>query len=144
MGMLTCSRFLLVGLHLDSLRDKITPKAIKSASAELPQGSKAYEQTYQKALERIDSQDAGLTELARNVIACLVYAERDLNLLKTIELQHALGVEIGEPSSDEDNISDPETMICVCAGLVTIDEDSNVIRLVHYTTLEYFKTSCMS
>jgi hypothetical protein len=27
----------------------------------------------------------------------------------------------------------------VCAGLVTVDEESNIIRLVHYTTQEYFE-----
>ena len=30
-------------------------------------------------------------------------------------------------------------MISVCAGLVTIDEESSIIRLVHYTTQEYFE-----
>ena len=30
-------------------------------------------------------------------------------------------------------------MVSVCAGLVTVDEDSNIIRLVHYTTQEYFE-----
>jgi ankyrin repeat protein len=29
-------------------------------------------------------------------------------------------------------------MVSVCAGLVTVDEESDVIRLVHYTTQEYF------
>lgn len=30
-------------------------------------------------------------------------------------------------------------MVSVCAGLVTADEESNIIRLVHYTTQEYFE-----
>jgi ankyrin repeat protein len=30
-------------------------------------------------------------------------------------------------------------MVSSCAGLVTIDQDSNIIRLVHYTTQEYFQ-----
>jgi ankyrin repeat protein len=30
-------------------------------------------------------------------------------------------------------------MVSVCAGLVTVDEESNIIRLVHYTTQEYFE-----
>jgi hypothetical protein len=32
-------------------------------------------------------------------------------------------------------------MVSVCAGLVTIDEESNIIRLVHHTTQEYFERS---
>ena len=32
-----------------------------------------------------------------------------------------------------------EDMVRSCAGLVTIDQESNIIRLVHYTTQEYFQ-----
>ncbi len=30
-------------------------------------------------------------------------------------------------------------MVSVCTGLVIVDKESNIIRLVHYTTQEYFK-----
>ena len=30
-------------------------------------------------------------------------------------------------------------MVSVCAGLVTVDKESDIIRLVHYTTQEYFE-----
>jgi hypothetical protein len=30
-------------------------------------------------------------------------------------------------------------MVSVCCGLVTVDKESNVFRLVHYTTQEYFE-----
>ena len=36
-------------------------------------------------------------------------------------------------------IPDVEDMVSVCAGLVTVDQESNIIRLVHYTTQEYFE-----
>ena len=36
-----------------------------------------------------------------------------------------------------------EDVISVCAGLVTIDEESSIIRLVHYTTQEYFERVCL-
>jgi hypothetical protein len=58
--------------------------------------------------------------------------------LTTAELQHALAVEIGEPKLDEDNLLEIEDMVSMCAGLVTVDEESKIIRLVHYTTQEYF------
>ena len=32
-----------------------------------------------------------------------------------------------------------EDVISVCAGLVTVDKESSIIRLVHYTTQEYFE-----
>lgn len=56
-----------------------------------------------------------------------------------MELQHALAVEVGRSELREDNISDVDDIVSVCAGLVTVDEESGIIRLVHYTTQEYFE-----
>ena len=30
-------------------------------------------------------------------------------------------------------------MVLICAGLVVVDEESNIIHLVHYTTQDYFE-----
>ena len=59
--------------------------------------------------------------------------------MTTLELQHALAIEVGHSELDEENIPQIEDMVSVCAGLVTIDEESKTIRLVHYTTQEYFE-----
>jgi len=59
--------------------------------------------------------------------------------ITTLELRHALAVEVGEPKLDEDNLTSTDLVVSVCAGLVTIDEKSDIIRLVHYTTQEYFE-----
>jgi hypothetical protein len=56
--------------------------------------------------------------------------------LATIELQHALGVEVSESELDEENFSQIEDIVSVYAGLVIINEESGIIRLVHYTTQE--------
>jgi hypothetical protein len=48
-------------------------------------------------------------------------------------------VNIGDPKLDKENIGEIEDMVSVCAGLVTVDEESRIIRLVHYTTQEYFE-----
>lgn len=44
---------------------------------------------------------------------------------------HVLAIEDDEPGIDD--------LVAVYAGLVTVDEQSHVVRLVHYTTQEYFK-----
>jgi hypothetical protein len=54
------------------------------------------------------------------------------------EVCHALSVEHGKDELDCDNIPDIDDVITVCAGLVTVDVESNIVRLVHYTTQEYF------
>jgi hypothetical protein len=45
----------------------------------------------------------------------------------------------GESELDLDIIPDIEDMVSVCAGLVIIDKESNIVRLFHYTTQEYFE-----
>src|SRR5436305_14863573 len=35
-------------------------------------------------------------------------------------------------------------MVSVCAGLVIVDKESDIIRLVHYTTQEYFERTWVS
>lgn len=87
-------------------------------------------------MERIKMQTEGLQQLANNVLSWITYAKRPLT---TTELQHALAVETDEPELDEENLPQVEDMVSVCAGLVTIDEESDIIRLVHYTTQEYFE-----
>jgi hypothetical protein len=87
-------------------------------------------------MQRIEGHDVDSQNLAKDVLSWIVCAKRPLN---TSELQHALAVEAGESELDEDNLPQIEDMVSVCAGLVTVDEESGIIRLVHYTTQEYFQ-----
>jgi hypothetical protein len=91
---------------------------------------------YKEAMERIKHQPGDFPKLASMVLSWITFAKRPLT---TSELQHALAVEIGASKLDEENLLDTEDMVSVCAGLVTIDEESDIIRLVHYTTQEYFE-----
>lgn len=98
-------------------------------------------QAYAEVMDRIDRQKEGLRELAKRVLSWITCAKRPLT---TTELQHALAVKGGEPELDEDNLPQTEDMVSVCAGLVTVDEASGIIRLVHYTTQEYFEQKQIS
>ena len=40
---------------------------------------------------------------------------------------------------DPDNVPEIEDLVSVCAGLVVVDPESDIIRLVHYTAQEYFE-----
>ncbi len=70
------------------------------------------------------------------VLSWIVCAKRPLT---TLELRHALAVEDGDFELGEDNLHETEEVVSVCAGLVTVDEESDIIRLVHYTTQKYFE-----
>jgi shikimate kinase len=47
-------------------------------------------------------------------------------------------VDLEDTEFDPTNRPEVGSIVSVCAGLVAVDEDSNVIRLVHYTAQEYF------
>ncbi|KAF3316763.1 hypothetical protein TWF173_001426 [Orbilia oligospora] len=132
--------FLLARLHFESVENKTTPKKLKTALGKLStgeEGEAAYGIAYTEAMERIDSQNSDFKNLARRVLVWVVCAERPLDQL---ELQHALAVEpeASQDTIDDDDLTDINDIISVCAGLVTIDEDTKIVRLIHYTTQEYF------
>ncbi|KAL2671363.1 hypothetical protein Neosp_013948 [[Neocosmospora] mangrovei] len=137
--------FLLAQIFLDSLDDKLTPKGIRNGLKDLRkqiQGpgeagqAQALDYAYEQAMERINSQKPGLRDIALQVLAWITCAKRPLTQL---ELQHALAVEPDTAQFDEENLPDIQGMVSACCGLVTIENESSIIRLVHYTTQEYFE-----
>ena len=134
--MLISYRFLLAQLHLESLKGKKTITAIRHALKKLPTGSGAYNKLYKEAMERIEDRGEDDEELAKKVLAWITFAKRPLT---TSELQHALAVKECDLEFDEENCCVVEDIVSVCEGLVTVDKESSIIRLVHYTTQEYFK-----
>lgn len=130
------TRFLLARLHVDSLLDKRTKSKVLLILKNLGTGPDAVHAAYDKAMERIEGQLPEDRALANRVLSWIIYAKRRLT---TQELSHALAVEPGTTELDMDNIPDIIDIVSVCAGLVTVDEESDIIRPVHYTTQEYFE-----
>ena len=130
------TRFLLTKLHLDSLSDKATAKEIKLALQELPKGSRALDDAYKEAVQRIESQKPGLQKLAKDVLSWIVCARGQLIMS---ELRYALAVELNTAELDEDNLPEVDDILAVCASLGTVDDETNIVRLVHYNTQEYFE-----
>lgn len=109
---------------------------MKAVLKNRPIGPKAYDSAYEEAMKRIEGHDTDSEELAKQVLSWITCSKRPLS---TSELQHALAVEVSEVKLDNNNLLKIEDIVSVCAGLVTIDKESNIIRLVHYTAQEYFE-----
>lgn len=121
-----------------SIRLSIRTKAkVKSALNNLSKGSGALDDAYDEVIVRIDGQLLNHRILANNVLSWISYAQRPLT---TGELFHALAVGVADEELDLDNVPDVEDILSVCAGLVTVDEESQVIGLVHYTTQDYLES----
>ncbi|EAQ88564.1 hypothetical protein CHGG_05183 [Chaetomium globosum CBS 148.51] len=132
------AQFLLAQLHIDMLLSQLTKGDLKRALQSLGKGMEGLEKTYDQAMERIERQGRDHADRAKQILTWIVHSKRPLSVL---ELQHALAVQANTAALDTDFIPTAEVMLSLCAGLVTIDEESSVIRLAHYTTQEYFQQS---
>ena len=138
---------------MEPLAEQMNKKNIRKALHTLP---KEPDETYDQTMKRIQSQRPGAVRLVEQVSAWISNARRPLSME---ELQHALAVEPGDVGTsqilipgnailtmefaqtrfDVDSITAGEKLLSVCAGLVTVDRESKVIRLVSYTTQDYFQ-----
>src|SRR4051794_26613842 len=87
------TRFLIAQLHLNFLKGKRSPTAVRDASKKLPTGSDAYHRAYSDAMERIEGQLSDQVELAKEALSWITCAKRPLTIL---ELQHALAIKVGQ------------------------------------------------
>ncbi|PTB65133.1 hypothetical protein BBK36DRAFT_1169900 [Trichoderma citrinoviride] len=125
--------FLLAALHMDALCQEPTVGHIELALKSLPRG---LDEMYTRAMIRVKSQGVGAQDLAMKILAWVIHARRALSLA---ELQHAVAVEPGKPELNCKFIPSSDVIRTICAGLITIDNESNAVRLVHHTTQEYFE-----
>ena len=118
------SRFAIAQFHKDSLKIQTTLKGVRRALKILPQ---ELSNTYHEALQRIRGQNSTDRELAERILSWISYALRPLTWK---ELQCALAVGKHESEVDEENLPDKALLTSLCAGLVMIDQNSKIIRLV--------------
>jgi hypothetical protein len=85
-------------------------------------------------MKRIEEQNEDYKKIAFLALTWVVNVKRPLAVL---ELQTALAIEPDSKSLDRENILAVDTILSVCAGLVIIDGEQSVVRLVHYTVQEY-------
>ncbi|KAK6981179.1 Arp ankyrin repeat protein [Favolaschia claudopus] len=123
--------FLLVKLRMASLAAQTNIESLLKAITELPEDLSA---AYVITIERINSQRKSYKELA---LKALMWVANAIRPLTVAELCQALAVEPGDRSLHFDKVSTIEIILAACAGLVTIDKELSVARLVHYTAQDW-------
>jgi len=91
---------------------------------------------YGEMLSRIERQGGAKSRLGMAALMWISHAERPL---KVGELCHALGIEIGSPDLDSDNVPSIETVLACCQGLVAVDQKASTVRLIHFTAAEHLR-----
>ncbi|KAF7344146.1 Ankyrin [Mycena venus] len=125
--------FLLARFHMDFLSEMNTIKAVREALNNLPGDLHTM---YDDIGYRINRQIESDRKLAWIILAWISNAKRPFRSLELIE---ALAVEPETTALDPDNVLDMPTILSVCAGLVIVNEEDDIIRLVHYTTKGYLE-----
>ncbi|KAK6525188.1 hypothetical protein TWF694_005334 [Orbilia ellipsospora] len=133
--------FLLAHFHYESLKNAISITAIDSALEGFPKqgiaSNSLYDAVYEDVMEKIQSyKDKESTNTAFQVLSWITCASKRLT---KEELQHAITVKPFESKLNPNNIPDLGDLVSLCLGLVAVDEESDVVRLIHYTAQEYFE-----
>jgi ankyrin repeat protein len=121
---------------MKNLSAQPTKGHIKEVLQHMAKGIDTLDNTYEQVMGRIEDQEKPIREIANRILGWIVHAKRPLS---TTELQHALAVRFRTEKLDTDYCPTAHVLQSVCAGLVTIDKESNIIRLVHYTTQQYLE-----
>ncbi|KAE8155002.1 hypothetical protein BDV25DRAFT_170327 [Aspergillus avenaceus] len=137
--------FLLTQLYIGSLEDKTSVREMAAAVMDFSKSSDTYSsedhklhllnQAYSKTMQKLENSEPGFRELAKKTLTWVTFAREPLN---SKALRYALAVEIGDTKFDPRGLRDISLILGSCRGLVTWDEKSDVVRLVHYTAQEYF------
>jgi len=89
---------------------------------------------YTATLTRLREQKGNKSALGLKVLMWVLYSVRPL---RAEELCHALGVGMGSPDLDMENIPAVRTLVSSCVGLVAVEASSSIVRLVHFTLQEH-------
>ncbi|KAK7425386.1 hypothetical protein QQZ08_008172 [Neonectria magnoliae] len=115
--------FLLARMHIDKLASISNLGKLKRRPETLPQGHEGLDMAYDDIIARILAQDELDVTFAKDIVTWLFYAKR---LLAVEELQYALATKLAaeeDPDAttlDEDFLPDADTIVSICAGIVTI------------------------
>ena len=134
LGLLTIvCRFLLVSLNIDAILGEVTIRQRRKKLEEMTQGN-GLSDAYTATLSRLKAQKGYKSKLGLKVLMWVLYSERPL---RAEELCHALGVEIGSADLDQENVPALRILVASCLGLVTVEQSSSTVRLVHFTLREH-------
>ena len=126
-------RFLLVSLKIEAVLGEVTIDQRRKKLEEMA-GGNGLSDAYTTTITRLKAQTGNKSVLGLKVLMCVLYSEWPL---RTEELCHAPGIEIGSANLDPNNVPALRTLLASCLGLVNIETSSSRVQLVHFTLHEH-------
>ncbi|KAH6904523.1 hypothetical protein BKA70DRAFT_1297030 [Coprinopsis sp. MPI-PUGE-AT-0042] len=125
--------FLYASLQAAELGKCVTVGAVKRVMEEIPSNlGDAYEAT----MERINNQPPASADLAMRALLWVVFAKRSL---KVEDLQRALAICPNTRVYMPEEVPPPVSIVAVCCGLLAIENNARLIRLIHPTSQEVLR-----
>jgi len=126
-------RFLLASLNIEAILGGVAIGQRRKKLKEMVRGN-GLSDAYTATLTRLKAQKGNKSVLGQKAPIWVSYSERPLG---AEELCHALGVEIGSTDLDPENVPSICTLLSSCLGLLTLEESSYTVPLVHFTLQEH-------
>jgi len=120
-------------LHMGALARKHNLTSILAALEALPD---RLHDTYDDVMDRIVGQGGEEVGLAMATLTWVVYAREKLT---PKQIEHAVATTSELKKLSKYDLTHVDHLILLCCGIVTEDKESGTVRLVHYTTQEYFE-----
>ncbi|KAI1057209.1 hypothetical protein LB507_001457 [Fusarium sp. FIESC RH6] len=112
--------FLLARLHTRTLLSQPTKGDLLDHLRTLNKRERGLDEQYDEAMRRIQDQEPERKALAMKILTWIVHAEKPLTMQM---LKHALAVREDCDELDKNYIPRSETILSLCAGLVTVEKD---------------------
>jgi len=125
--------FLLPALQIGTVLDQVTKADVKRTLNNL---STNLTEVFSSTMARISVLSSNRRNLAFQTLMWISHARRPLTVA---ELQHAMAIRFEEDDLDRDNFPSVRTVLDCCCGLVEVNQESGVIRLVHHSLEEYLR-----
>ncbi|KAG2012158.1 ankyrin repeat domain-containing protein 50 [Coprinopsis cinerea AmutBmut pab1-1] len=120
-------------LQVDALQECATVTTLRQRLEEFPSGIQGM---YATTVARIERQTPEFCDIAMRALLWVVFADASLSME---DLQRALAVHPETSKFDDERMPDSSTILSVCCGLIEIQEETKVVRLVHFTAKDALK-----
>ena len=118
---------------MDTILQASTVRQIRNILTQAPTD---LDGAFQSSVERIHARSKGQREMAFRLINWILCADRPLSY---DEIKHAFAVQPDATNLDDEDFVSLPSLLRSCVGLVILDQDSQTLRMVHATALEFFE-----
>ncbi|KAH6889045.1 ankyrin repeat-containing domain protein [Coprinopsis sp. MPI-PUGE-AT-0042] len=119
--------FLHASLQLDALGECFSAQDVRDTLKSFPS---SIEDVYRQTWARISNEGHNHASLAKGVLVWVLNASRSMTIR---ELERVVATSPDTHKFEPDRLVPETTLISLCGGLIVVEEESRLVRLVHYT-----------